>query len=150
MIYDDSRDMHDSMDAISRYAMPNLGARYTADRIGATEWAGDYPECAVCGRSRGPFEVHHEPPRSKGSLLLKTKMGQFVVKPALLCLCRRCHADRHNGLLSLGWEWDSEEDERLFLSGWLYSHGYAEHDPRFFEHGRIAVAGHGKTWEVRR
>lgn len=150
MIYDDSRDMHDSIDVVMRYAMPNLNACYTADDISKTAWEGDYPVCCVCGRSVRPFEVHHEPPRSKGSLLLMTKWGRFVVKPSLLLLCNQCHRDRHDGLLTFDWAWDSEEDERLFLSGWFFAHGYGEHSERFFDHGRIVVTSRGMTWEIRR
>lgn len=151
MIYDHRMDTHDSIDAVMRYAMPNLSAAYHADRIDATHWEGDYPECQVCGKSVRPFAVHHEPPRSKGSLLLQGEWGQFVVKPALILLCEQCHRDRHDrGTLSFRWEWDTPEDEELWLSGWFYAHGYQEHDRRFFEHGRIVVESHGMRWEVRR
>ena len=150
MIYDHSKDSHDSMDVIRLYAMPNLNASYTADRIEATKWDGDYPECAVCGRTHGPHEVHHEPPRSKGSLLLDTPWGNFVVKPALICLCKDCHEDRHAKLLRIDWKWDSEEDEEKYLDGWFYAHGYQEHDARFFRHGRIVMRRGEYEWEVRR
>jgi hypothetical protein len=130
--------------------MPNLNARYTRDDISATTWEGDYPACAACGRTSGIFEVHHEPPRSKGSLLLLTDMGRFVVKPALLTLCKACHVDRHEGRLSISWEFDSEEDEGRFWDGWFLSHGYGEHDPKFFRHGRIVLERRGQRWEIRR
>lgn len=149
MIYEEGK-THGSMDVIRRYAMPNLSAAYYADRMDATEWRGEYPVCAACGRSKGPFAVHHEPPRSKGSLLLKTEWGQFVVKPALVLLCEECHRDRHDRAeLSFDWEWDSEEDEAKWLSGWFMAHGYAEHSERYFRHGRIVVTHRGRSWEVR-
>lgn len=150
MIVDRRKDVHPSRDVVNLYAMPNVNARYTRDDIAATEWAGDYPVCAVCGRTSGPFEVHHEPPRSKGSLLLCTEMGQFVVKPSLLLLCKQCHADRHDGRLSFSWEWDEPEFEERFWNGWFLSHGYAEHDERFWRRGKLTVERDGRRWEVRR
>jgi len=149
VIYDARRDSHDSLDAVSLYASPNFSARYTADSISSTRWEGDYPKCAVCGKSNGLFAVHHEPPRSKGSLLLRTKMGQFVVKPTLLLLCEQCHGDRHDGRLGFRWEWKSDGDRERFLSGRLFADGYSEHDPRFGEHGRLMAARNGSEWEVR-
>jgi len=148
MIYDASRDMHDSMETVLSYAMPNVHAHYTADRIDATAWDGDYPACAACGRSKGPFEVHHEPERSKRSLLLKTSMGQFVVKPALLLLCKGCHLDRSERRLKISWEFDTEEDREAWLSGDLYAHGYQEHDGRMFQHGRIVFERAGRRWSL--
>ena len=150
MIYDHRDSTHSSMDVIRRYAMPNVNARYYADRIEATEWQGDYPVCAVCGKSVKPFAVHHEPPRSKGSLLLVTEWGRFVVKPALLLLCEECHRDRDSrGVLRIDWEFDTDEDEERWLTGWFYAHGYMEHDSRFFDHGRIVIEHRGRRWEVR-
>lgn len=151
MIYDNRSDSHDNLDAVNLYACPNLNAEYTADRIDAYRWTGDYPECAVCGRTRGIDGVHHEPPRSKGSLLLTTAHGIFVVKPTLMTLCKECHRDRHDrAALSFSWEWDSAEEEAAFLSGEFFKRGYAEHDERFWEHGRLMVTHNRDTWEVRR
>jgi len=150
MIFDHRKDSHDSLEVINRYAMPNINAIYTRDDIEATRWDGDYPVCAVCGKSVKPFAVHHEPPRSKGSLLLMGEWGRFVVKPALFLLCGECHKDRHDrALLEIGWKWDTPEDEDRFLSGWFYAHGYREHDGRFFRHGRIVMRRGDYEWEVR-
>ena len=151
MIYDHRSDMHDSMDVILRYAMPNLTAKYTADDIARTQWDCDYPACVVCGRNVKPFSVHHEPPRSKGSLLLCGEWGKFVVKPALLLLCEECHRDRDSrGYLTIDWKFDTVEDEEKWLSGWFYAHGYQEHDNRMFDHGRIVMSHRGYKWEVRK
>ena len=98
-----------------------------------------------------PFDIHHEPPRSKGSLLLISKWGEFVIKPAVFLICKHCHIDRHDSdRLKIDWKWDSEDDAKLFLDGWFMSHGYAEHDNRFFNHGCIVIKHMGKEWEVRR
>lgn len=149
MIYDHRKDTHDSLPTVLLYASPNVNAVYTADSISATKWDGDYPRCAACGRSKGPFAVHHEPPRSKGSLLLATEMGQFVVKPTLLLLCEGCHRKRHDGALGFRWEFFSPEHEELFLSGRLFAQGWKEHDERFWELGRLMAEVDGTEWEVR-
>ena len=150
MIYDHRDDTHESIDVVNLYAMPHIDARYTADDIAATKWDGDYARCAVCGKSRGPFAVHHEPPRSKGSLVLCTDKGAFTVKPALVFLCESCHRDRHDrGQLRFKWVWDTPEDEERFLTGRFFQEGYREHDPRFWEHGHAEFESRGMTWKVR-
>lgn|GEM_PF-5196159 len=151
MIYDHRRDSHDALPTVLLYACPNLNAEYTADHIDRYRWTGDYPECAVCGKTRGIDGVHHEPPRSKGSLLLQTPLGGHVVKPTLMTLCRECHRDRHDrALLNFAWEFDSPEDELAFLMGDFFIGGYAEHDERFWRHGRLLVESRGMRWEVRK
>ena len=150
MIYDRRKDTHDSLPTVLLYASPNVNARYTADSISSTVWDGDYPECAACHRTKGPWAVHHEPPRSKGGLLLATGIGQFVVKPTLLLLCESCHRARHDETLRFEWRFDTPEDEELFLSGRLFARGYAEHDERFWEHGSLIATRDGVAWEVRR
>ena len=149
MIYDYRSQIHDDIEAVSLYASPNVNATYTADAIGSTKWAGDFGRCAVCGKTRGIFAVHHEPPRSKGSLLLVTGWGRFVVKPTLLLLCAGCHADRHDrGLLRFRWEWADAESRDAFLAGEFFKAGYAEHDRRFWEHGRLMAVRNGMETEV--
>ena len=150
MIYKHGSDVHDSIEIVNLYAMPNMGAEYTRDDIKATKWVGDYPKCQVCGRTHGTFAVHHEPPRSKSSLLLMTDMGRFVVKPTLVLLCTECHRDRHDRAeLKFRWKWDSDKEMERFLGGWFFAHGYREHDERFWSHGRAVVEFRGERWEVR-
>ena len=131
------------------YGMPHLNAMYTGPGIDKTRWLGDYPECAVCGMTHGSHAVHHEPERSKGMPLMKTTMGQFIMRPALILLCERCHADRHAKLLKIKVEWDSEEDEAKWWSGYWLSHGMEQHDPRLFEMMRYSFERDGRRWEVR-
>ena len=151
MIYDHRSDTHGDISTVLLYACPNLNAEYTADSISATRWTGDYPVCAVCGRSGRGHAVHHEPPRSKGSLLLQTAIGAFVVKPTLVLLCRECHADRHDrARLSFSWEFDSPDDELSFLAGEFFKAGWQEHDERFWLHGRLLVEHGRRRLEVRR
>ena len=150
MIVDYRKDTHPSRNKVNNYAMPHLNARYDSDDIADTTWTGDYPVCAACGTSHGKFEVHHEPPRSNGSLLLISKWGRFVVKPALVCLCKRCHTDRTEKRLKIDWEWDTPEDEELFWNGWYMSHGYEEHSEMFWGHGKVVLARENQRWEIRR
>lgn len=150
MIYDHRKDSHDSLPTVLLYACPNINAEYTADRLDAYRWTGDYPECAVCGKTRRIDGVHHEPPRSKGSLLLSTPNGNFVVKPTLMTLCKDCHGDRHDrAALSFAWEFDKPEDELAFLQGEFYKAGFREHDERFWQYGRLVIDSRGMKWEVR-
>ena len=151
MIYDDASRTHPDMATVLLYACPNLNAEYTADRLDAYRWTGDYPKCAVCGRTRGIDGVHHEPPRSKGPLTIVAGPRRFKVKPTLMTLCSECHRDRHDrAALSFSWEFDSHGHERAFLSGELFGAGWAEHDERFWEIGGLLVTSRGRTWEVRR
>lgn len=138
----------------SLYGMPHLGAGYYADDVNATRWVGEQRRCAACGRSTGFHSKHHEPPKSKGrSFLLCTPMGQFVLKPAIIDLCGTgttgCHGDRHNGLLAIRWEWDSDESAEQWWNGYLLSHGYVPHDPRLFVLGRYIIERGGVEMEVR-
>ena len=149
MIYDHRKGQHDSLPTILLYACPNINAEYTADSIDSYRWTGDWPECAVCHRTRGIDGVHHEPP-GRRSLLLQTAKGQHVVKPTLMTLCKECHKDRHDrAALAFAWEFDSPEDELAFLTGELFRAGWQEHDRRFWEIGRLIVSHRGKRWEVR-
>lgn len=143
-----------SRECASLFGMPHLGAEYTRDDIGWTRFTGEFRECAACGKSGGFHSRHHEPPRSKATFLLCTPMGQFVLKPALIDLCgcgtTGCHGDRHNGLLAIRWEWDSDESAEQWWNGYLLSHGYVPHDRRLFGFGRYVFSRDGMEWEVRR
>ena len=144
---------HESRETVNLFAMPNLNADYTADKVSATKWQGDYPQCVACGRTRSlSFAVHHEPPRSKGSLLLMTDMGKFVVKPTLILLCHDCHHARHSrGTLKFRWEWDNDIYEERFWSGeFFYEYRFVEHDPRFWDYGKAFISVNGTEWEITR
>ena len=150
MIYDCRSKSNPSLPKVLLYASPNLNAEYTADSISSYRWTGDYPECAVCGRTRRIDGVHHEPP-GRRSLLLQTPNGGFVVKPTLMTLCKDCHGDRHDRAeLSFAWEFDDAELEASFLAGEFYKAGYAEHDERFWLHGRLIVEHRMRRRELRR
>lgn len=138
----------------SIYGMPHIGCRYYADDISATEWDSDNRRCAVCGRTDGMHNRHHEPPRSNGTFLLRTPMGQFVLLPALIDLCGSgttgCHGDRHNGRLSIRWEWDSDDDARMWWDGTLLSRPFHEpHGKWLYRHGRYVFNFDGYEWEYR-
>ena len=149
-----------SRDKALCYGMPNIGARYTRDDVRAYELLDDYVPCAVCGRPA--TNVHHEPPRSSssagrkrpGSLLLRTEMGQFVLKPSLIALCGSgttgCHGKRHCGLLRIRWEFYEESDAEKWLSGWYLSRpDWSPHSERLYEIGRWIFEEYGETREYR-
>lgn len=143
-----------SYETASLYGMPHLGAAYSSDSVNDTKLTTLHPICAACGRTTYPFSKHHEPPRSKGHVfLLKTDMGQFVLRPALIVLCGSgvtgCHGDRHNGRLSIRWEWDSDESAERWWSGDFLAHKRKPNEPWLFEHGRYVFENDSRTWEVR-
>lgn len=126
-------------EAARLYGMPHVGAAYTS-RTGVDAYRMEEGAlCPVCGRPA--TNVHHEPPKGRGrSFALPTPMGDFAMRPALIALCGNgivgCHGRRHNGLLSLRWEWDDPASEEAWLDGSLLSHGYAPHDARLYGLGR--------------
>lgn len=100
--------------------------------------------CAVCGR---PAEsAHHEPPKGFGggrrTWAMRTPMGTFVLRPALIALCGSgttgCHGKRHSGLLRIDWEWDDGRWEEAWWSGEMLSK-IEPHDPGIYEYGRWVV-----------
>lgn len=144
------------------YGMPNIGCHYTRDDVTATAPDDTWVACAACGRTA--TQCHHEPPRSKsgaidpetgrkknGALLLKTAMGQFVLKPSLIALCAECHARRHAGGMSIAWRFDDEEDEDRWVCGDLLAHGIRPHDPILYLYGRWVFKDErtGEEWERR-
>ena len=150
MIYDHRDRIHDNIQTVLMYACPNINATYVSDCISATRWTGDWPECAVCGKTGRHHAVHHEPARSRGSLLLKSEMGAFVVKPTLILLCDMCHRKRHDTHdLTFEWVFDNPDDELAFLKGEFFKSGYSEHDQRFWNHGRLLITRDGMEMEVR-
>lgn len=149
MIYDARSGKHDSIEDVLLYASPNLNARYTADNIRQYTWTGDYPVCSICGKTKDIDGVHHEPPRSKGSLRIVTDMGTHIVKPTLMTICRACHRARHNGRISFIWRFDRQSDQDMFLAGEFFKLGWQEHDERFWELGRLIVNDRGDWREIR-
>ena len=137
-----------SREKASLFGMPHIGCRYLREDVSATAWDGGSRECAFCGRTTGPHNRHHEPPRSNGSFLLCTPMGRFVLLPALIDLCGSgttgCHGDRHAGRLSIRWEWDSPEDEEMWWDGTLLSRpGHAPNGKWLYGHGCYVFGRNG-------
>lgn len=119
-------------DTAIKYGMPNIGCHYTRDDVAATAPDDDWVACAVCGKTAR--QCHHEPPRSasrthdpktgrkmNGALLLQTPRGQFVLKPALMALCKECHDKRHALQIEIAWQFDTEEYRSQWLDGYLLS-----------------------------
>lgn len=125
------------------FGKPHWDARYVAsdDRHvlipGAT--------CLACGHSAD--SAHHEPQKGMGGAkrtwTMRTPMGQFVLRPALIALCGSgttgCHGKRHNGLLRIRWKWTDPWGERAWWSGELLSKGMEPHDPLLYSFGRWEV-----------
>ena len=156
MRYEPSREQlrGTSYEKASLYGMPHIGCRYKRDDIAATAFDGDTRRCAGCARTNGVHNRHHEPPRSNGSFLLVTPIGQFVLKPALIDLCGSgttgCHGERHSGKLKIRWEWDSPEYEEKWWSGYWLSRPYHDaHGKWLYQYGRYVFERNGQTWEYR-
>lgn len=143
-----------SREKASLYGMPHIGCKYTSGNINVTAFDCEYPRCACCGRTNGPHNRHHEPPRSNGSFLLVTPNGQYELMPALIDLCGSgttgCHGDRHSGKLRIRWEWDCDQSERAWWGGELLSLPHHEpHGEWLYKHGRYVFEHGGKRWEYR-
>ena len=142
-----------SYETASLFGMPHIGARYFREDINCTEWEGDTRRCAFCGRATGAHSKHHEPPRSKGSFLLATPIGSFVLMPALIDLCGSgttgCHGDRHNGRLKIRWKWDSDEFAEMWWQGAFLKKGMAPNGKWLFGYGRYVFERNGRTFEYR-
>ena len=135
----------------SLYGMPHVGCFYKREDMAATALA-DGARCLACGRGDG-LNRHHEPPRSKGTFVLATPKGRFVLLPALIALCGSgttgCHGMRHSGRLSFRWEWDSDEKAQMWWDGTFLSKGLRPNGPWLYKHGRYVVESDGITWEYR-
>jgi len=129
--------LHVDKDVAISYGMPNIGCHYTRDDVAATAPDDDWVGCVACGKTA--MQCHHEPPRGlsdaidpktnrkkNGALLLETPRGKFVLKPALIALCKECHDKRHNRDLEIAWRFDTEEYEAQWLDGYLLSRMHLE------------------------
>ena len=143
-----------SYEKASLYGMPHIGCKYrTREGIASTAFDG-YPKCACCGRTDGFHSRHHEPPRANGVFELVTDRGTFQLRPALIDLCGSgtmgCHGDRHNGKLSIRWEWKNESAEQRWWSGFLLS--LPNHNPHgkwLYAYGHYVFEHNGESWEYR-
>lgn len=121
------------------FGMPHHGAKYTGGDVRRYERD---PEalCMVCGRPA--TETHHEP-NGRNYFTLRTSWGTFVLKPALIALCRDCHEKRTRNELSILWEWNTEQDEAAWWSGHLLAHGLSAHSPLLYALGGWHVEKQG-------
>lgn len=116
------------------FGAPHFMARYTGSGYGSYKRDPD-AVCFVCGRPA--TETHHAPYRDY--FALRTKWGTFVLKPALVALCRECHEDIEHSRKHLVWVWNSDEIERMWWSGYILSHGYKPHSEHLYKLGRWTV-----------
>ncbi len=143
-----------SLEVAERYGKPHVGAFYAGSGVKTHKRRGD-ARCAVCGRPVG--SVHHEPPLSRGHVfLLRTKWGQFVLKPSLFALCGSgttgCHNDFHGGArFKPYWVWRSDEFAEMWWDGTLLKTIHP-HSPELYEYGywRIHDARTGRDIEIGR
>ncbi len=101
------------------YGKPHVGAFYANSSVNSHKLQWD-AVCTICGRPA--TNAHHQPPKSRGIVFtMRTPMGAFVLKPALIAVCGSgttgCHGLIHQGLIRISWEWD--EDEALWWDGQL-------------------------------
>ena len=149
-------ELHIDRSVAIRYGMPNIGCHYTRDDVAATAPDDDWVGCVVCGKTA--HQCHHEPPRSvsraavgaktmNGALLLETPNGTHVLKPALIALCRECHAKRHNGDIRIEWVFDREEYEQRWLDGSMLSSPATVGTGLYLEPHSIHLYGFG-SWKI--
>lgn len=115
------------------FGKPHYNAWYLTkgDNVKSYRFDHEAP-CMVCGKPA--TNAHHQPPRSKGLLVLRG----HVLRPALIALCGRgntgCHGMVHNRQLSIGWEWLNDKYAEMWWSGELL--GQMEpHSEELFNYG---------------
>lgn len=115
------------------YGMPHIGAWYQSDNVNSHKLVPG-ASCSVCGHRA--TQAHHCPPKSTArSILLMSEWGRFVLKPALIAVCAKCHTAIHRHEIIPTWEWDDEELVEQWASGYLLSHGYPAHSVKLNELG---------------
>lgn len=140
-----------------KFGMPHVGCFYAGESVKSHRRV-DEAACCVCGAPAS--NAHHDPPLGMGgknrSFLLVTKMGKFVLKPALFAVCGSgttgCHDGFHGGSrYRARWVWGSPEYGELWWSGYWLSHGIDPHSPVLYElgHWEIADKRDGSKTEVR-
>lgn len=134
-----------SVDAAECFGKPHVWASYLRDDAKSNRLA-EGATCPACGKRAE--SSHHEPPLGMGgrnrSFLLRTPMGQWVLKPALIALCGSgttgCHGLRHQGKLPIRWRWERDEYAALWWSGELLLQ-LSPHDAALYELGCWEIGG---------
>ena len=128
-----------SVESAQKFGMPHFMASYTAGND--SHALNENACCAWCGMPAS--NSHHEPPKGIGgrnrTFFLRTEMGAFILRPALIALCGSgttgCHSKVHSGRLRISWMWGRQEYAERWWSGWYLTHGFIPHDERFYELG---------------
>ena len=124
------------------YGKPHIMAHYHGRGVKTHRKDSD-AVCAICRRKVG--SVHHNPPLSKGHVfVLRTPIGQFVLKPSLFSLCGSgttgCHDGFHgDARYEPRWIWDDDEYAEKWWSGWFLSHFIEPHDEKLYRYGRWVI-----------
>ena len=140
-------------DVAECYGKPHIMAFYSGGSVYTHKRERD-AVCAICRQRVG--SVHHNPPLSKGRMfLLRTKWGQFALKPALFALCGTgttgCHNGFHGGArYKATWEWDSDEYAEMWWEGELLKE-YQPHSRELYQFGCWVIhdARTGKDFRYR-
>lgn len=122
------------------FGMPHAGCLYRGPS-GDAHSLEEGALCAWCGRPAS--NCHHVPAKGMGgrnrTFVLRTPMGAFVLRPALIALCGSgttgCHGLAHSRGLRIRWMWGRAEYAEKWWSGHWLSHGIVPHDPRLYELG---------------
>jgi hypothetical protein len=140
-----------------KFGMPHIGAHYLREDV-RTNKLDENALCCICGKMA--TNSHHDPEKGMGgknsSWCMKTEHGMFILMPSLKAVCGSgttgCHNGFHGGArYKSRWEWDSDELETKWWSGYLLSHGVTPHSPQLYGMGRwvITDALTGEEIEIR-
>ena len=140
-----------SLPAAESYGKPHVGCLYGRDDVRSLVLdRRDGPVCcAVCGRLAR--NAHHEP-AGRRHLLMRTKMGAHVLKPAGFALCGSgttgCHGRRHSGLIRIEWRWDRDDYAEAWWTGTMLLE-IDPHSKALYAFGRWVVTEGESEWEIR-
>ena len=134
-----------SVEDAEKFGKPHIMAHSTGFSSGSV----DSGASCICGAPA--TNAHHIKPKGMGggstTFTMRTKLGTFELKSALVAVCGSgnasgCHGRLHSGDIRIKWVWNSDEDARDWWSGKLLSRvGNAPHGKWLYEHGRWETVG---------
>lgn len=140
-----------SLERAECYGKPHVMSRYVGSGVNNYK-LDDNANCCICGKPA--TNSHHLPPKGYGiAFVLPTKMGQFVLRPALLSVCGSgttgCHGLIHNKVITVKWVWDEDEYAEAWWDGTFLSHGIKPHSEQLYEYGHWEVRKPGQIMQIR-